>query len=308
MLLKKSFGFAGIGLVIGSLGLLTACAPDSSRLLNASQLQSGMAQTCEDGESTGAEYLGGSVNGIVNGKTLAQESLFSRRVVLIVSVTKDSTQTCTGSLLPNNTVLTAAHCLNEKAVQTVVAFTHSMGCVNANNVKEMARVVNTLRIHPQYKPNSEATKGDINYDIALLKFEGSVPTGYRSSLIDWSENSFETSEKLFMVGYGNTNYQKEDSGVLRVTYQKGESVNQAAQFPNSIVLAQFSQGVCSGDSGGPLFAIRDKDLKIVGVASAVANPENPSQACNGYSIYASPNRHQKFLKKSYRDLTGAELP
>jgi secreted trypsin-like serine protease len=71
---------------------------------------------------------------------------------------------------------------------------------------------------------------------------------------------------LVIVGFGETRLNKDDRGVRRVTR------NSIARLTANKLQFDGAGSVCHGDSGGPSFAIIDRQLLLVGVHSVVSNP------------------------------------
>lgn len=273
--------FIFTGLVL-SCFLLNSCGSKTSDI----------SQTCS-AETDGAEFAG-----IINGKSLKANGPLSSRVVLVFLKKGSNASVCTGSLLPNNVVLTAAHCATEASKMAAI-FSVNTDCskINAENTRAVSRVI----IHPSYRPN-EKTISSSQEDIAMFKFKGTLPQGFQSFEVPGESFTPDATENMTMIGYGKTSESDSDeNSVLRITSNKGDKLVISAKF-GLYGVEQSSTGVCEGDSGGPLILTRNAVPKIIGIASKVSG-ESDASLCHGVSIYARTDFHADWIRKTYQELT-----
>lgn len=300
-------------LIVGGIALgLAACGRDHKKNISADD--SNISQKtiqCEEGATSGEGLLPKEFGGIVNGRSLKQNSPVAARTVSILFKEGQQGGICTGTLLPNNIILTAAHCTARKASDMMIVFNSNLACVdweNASSLKSSLRPVEQMVVHTDYDKSDKADKlKNLSSDIALLKYSGSIPAGYKTAELPLDSVSIQAEETVIMAGYGVTEFQGEGSGVLRVASQPGSSFSELPEAPKSRIVIQADQGVCSGDSGGPLFVVREGKLAVIGIASAVANPNNPEKNCSGLAFYLNPAKQAEFVRNSYRSLTGIQL-
>lgn len=251
-------------------------------------------------DSCGAQTTGAEFAGIVNGKTLSAGNAFSSRVVGIVMMDAkgDISGICTGSLLPGNVVLTAAHCVDDNKMGIV--FSTNWECSGKNT---QVRAVVQKAVHPQ------ANNGDsVPNDLALLKFSGDVPSGYTPFQLPNSHAHVRQSEKMVMVGYGRTGFSKDNDLKLRITSKVAQSDQTYAYLTKDnkeiLVVEQKDTGVCKGDSGGPLIVVRQGVPQVVGVTSRVANPDAPESAlCSGVGVYVDTSAHADWIRQTHARMT-----
>lgn len=166
-------------------------------------------------------------------------------------------QFCGGSLVADDWVLTAAHCVEGTAPSTLAV------AVGRNELRNSAqgyrRAVVEVQVHPQYgSPTSLA------HDAALLRLASPITAVTPIRLAGSADDGFEAHGTILtVIGWGNTrtsgqpNYpndlQEVDVPVVRDTdcaRAYGSSLHAAT------MLCAGAAGLdsCQGDSGGPLFA------------------------------------------------------
>jgi secreted trypsin-like serine protease len=174
-------------------------------------------------------------------------------------------QFCGGSLLNKDTVLTAAHCVDDYPRKVVATDLRVLvGETHLNSLaKNSQRPVVSIHVHPKW--DGTASKG---YDVAVLKVSSAVPGFIRPTTIRVTpkyNNVFETEGRsLTVAGWGNTealppppydpqNIMRE-AQVPVVSDDTAEESYKSAYVPELMVAAgELGIDTCQGDSGGPLF-------------------------------------------------------
>lgn len=254
--------------------------------------------TCDTTGTDENTQLNQKRHGIVNGQKLGQFNPVSSRVVALVYKNSDVQGICTGSLLPNNIVLTAAHCMprSGNVADLEVVFTNNLGCVKTSTRAQFVRSVVAIRKNENYTDSVS----DTGNDLALVQFSGSLPAEY--GVFDLpAENAVLTdSDTVMMSGYGTTTYEVDDSGILRMTSMSASRVTTALFKRRTFEVDQYDTGVCSGDSGGPLIVSKEGRLQVVGVASSVKNIVG--DLCSGTSYYVDVAKNSRWIRMTYGTL------
>lgn len=260
--------------------------------------------------------LPGQAFGIVGGDTLASGNELSASTVFILHIDSQENETiCTGTLIDTDKVLTAAHCVSQFGGKiTVIGFTNNVDCAT-KAMNRTLRVVKSHVSHPDYSYWREDIVKNSSSDLAVLKFEGTLPPGYKIRELPSEDFTPTPGAELVMAGYGVTKENNKDAGVLRFTSATQENLTKDAYIkatksrispPKTWILQQPQQGVCTGDSGGPLYLNSGNDLTLVGITSAGIdhNTEAKEEArlCHGISIFTDIRPHLEWILKQKNSL------
>lgn len=165
---------------------------------------------------------------------------------------------CSGTLIGENLVLTAAHCIDETSDQLVVYF----GKDFADKDQSLLRRTVKALVNTDYNPKRAEDTGDI----AVVRFEGSLPAGFAPAPLLKDFSGVGEGTRVVVAGYGlNWSWGvKRGAGVLRTTTLK---VNGAFGSSEVMLDQSLRRGICSGDSGGPAYLDVNGQLYLLGVAS-----------------------------------------
>jgi secreted trypsin-like serine protease len=160
---------------------------------------------------------------------------------------------CSGVVISSQFVLTAGHCVSQGYPLRVVFFR------TATRREDSRRVIKVYK-HPN---------ASLQNDVALIQFEGGLPSGEYypfKTLKDIS--SLKSSEKAFIAGFGQSNPSRSSYGHLNFgTGTLSQSTERTLGFTSA-----SNQGPCPGDSGSPVFVMRNGQMALVGIASIGYGP------------------------------------
>lgn len=164
--------------------------------------------------------------------------------------------TCTGLILNEKQILTAAHCaLNFKGRRPVVLF----NAVDKNKKAIFSEVENFV-IHRNYK-----TDDQLSFDIAKVSLKSPIP----SSLILKLQNRQilkqkrpDLSEKSYSLGYGlspeavlNSKLRLEENQIPKFRIKEINVKSDGFRYDKDVMVFRNDVAqLCIGDSGGPLVA------------------------------------------------------
>ena len=198
--------------------------------------------------------------GIVNG----QASMEFPAVVVIMT---SSLARCTGTFVGTNTLVTAAHCVeNTQNGNSQILLDD---CANRRSIMIDAEKIFTAGYHAEDYGNAVSSKHDdlFEKDIAVVL----VPDGTAPALMALSPKPVAADDQLVMMGFGSDKPSAnvlpgDDKGFEYYTKRKGRAKATADvnSDPTVLVQALASDSYISlGDSGGPLL-LNDR---LAGVAS-----------------------------------------
>ena len=213
-------------------------------------------------------------SGIFGGVEIDNTDEVSPFTVGLLITTKQGQAVCSGSIIAEDIIMTAAHCVEPNA-EISIYFSSKISTTDSENNPQIRKTKLSIA-HEDYIPNPEEAQ---TKDIALIYFKGGLPSGYKVAKIA-DVNSLKKSEKLIMAGFGLSNRVfKTGAGKLRRTSQTLDDPN---HNPTEFALEQYRNGICSGDSGGPSFVQRQSGIEVAGVASRVGGT---FYGCIGEAVY-----------------------
>ncbi|KAH7032619.1 insect inhibitor with A fungal trypsin [Microdochium trichocladiopsis] len=202
----------------------------------------------------------------------------------IVSLSQDGYHLCGGSLLDENTVITAGHCSYGRTPSRMKVRAGSLNWASGGVQVGVSRIV----VHEKYEIPNFA-----NNDIGLWRLSAPIRNSSTISYVKLPTQGFDPAGGLPAVtaGWGITD---EYAGELPESLLKvsvpivSRATCQAAYLDQSIttdfVCAGFAAGgkdACSGDSGGPIVDAASKTL--IGLTSWGYGCARP----NAYGVYTN---------------------
>lgn len=244
---------------------------------------------------------------IINGQEVSRENPLSRSVVSLFALDHRLWITnCTGIVLSDKAILTAAHCVDKQHPENMLvnfsiksptypAQQYPATRVDAEDIPKIyeVRKVKSYKMHPDYNL-------DI-HDIAVILLEDKIPSQATpvkllpDQYINLAYDHKTTLEgKIFdvtLLGFGLTNEDTiEETDVLRMATVRGK-------FEDQFLITDQTQGsgACDGDSGGPAFVTLDGGTYLVGVTHG---PNTGSTTCHEEGQFTDPGLYKEFLKQA----------
>lgn len=228
---------------------------------------------------------------IVNGTAVEDGDPVLKSTVGLAMKMRVGQGSCTGTLLSDKVLLTAAHCVDGDLEKVAVIFARDFEQATRETVRRGLKVM----LHPLWGQSDSSGRGDL----ALVLFKDAPPEGFGPAVFFPEDESLTEGEEVIVTGFGvSDGIQREGSGVLRRTTMKVLGLFS----PTEVVTDGRERSVCFGDSGGPSYVFRSGNLYLWGVASAVSNP-----SCTEYAIHTDVARYLSWIQEQLASLT-AEAP
>ncbi|XP_046846328.1 trypsin-like [Xenia sp. Carnegie-2017] len=178
---------------------------------------------------------------------------------------------CGGSLVSNQYVITAAHCLKTSNWSRIkVRLGEHEICHYEGNEQDMDIKKNGITIHPQYN------KKTIDYDIAIIELKESVNFTKRIKPVCINTGLDFTGQRCYITGWGTLQSRGlfpkvlQEAQVPIVTAEECKIIYKST-ITDRMLCAGFPRGgvdTCQGDSGGPLVCKhRDGAWYLTGITS-----------------------------------------
>jgi hypothetical protein len=267
--------------LLSSLYFLSACSPQGLNDVASSALT-------DSGLGESEQIIGGS-------KVESKDPIINT-TVQILDMRKGTG--CTGSLISSNLVLTAAHCTAENPTDLLIIFS-SKAAQSIEELKAMPlrRVIGgfTDERWPKLTSESKGAWGDI----AILKFQGTVPNGYKIAKLLGKANVLKDGMNITLAGFGLVDgVKKTDATELR---KVDVSIAKATYNETEILLDQSAgRGACHGDSGGPALIIQKGEVIVAGVTSR--GEQDPGDTCGVFSVYTSVAANLNWIQATAKKL------
>ncbi len=236
---------------------------------------------------------------IVGGVQVESDEPIAARTALLIN--KGFESFCSASILNEEWIVTAAHCVVDvPPYEFFVAFTGSYHDYAWGLYQDDVREVEAIHVHPAYHetlaklsaiylkfietgnmPSDEEFDALRNYgDIALVRIKGKIPSSkIPATLLDPSI-SLEQGQAVVLAGYGRTEPDAEDGGVLRKVTVTIADPNWSA---TEVLLHNSGAGACFGDSGGPAYVYARGQYYLFGVTSRGVK----GQDCGYFTAYTN---------------------
>ncbi len=167
---------------------------------------------------------------------------------------------CTAALITSDIVLTAAHCLFDKATggpidPSEIEFQAGLRFGQAEAYRGVRRIV----VHPDYRFDDDDRLNRVGSDLALLELDRPVRSGHVKPFR--TQMRVEAGQRVQVVSYGKNRAEAPSSEDSCTILTRDDDV---------LVL---SCSVEFGSSGSPVFAVYDDEVRIISVISAKARWE-----------------------------------
>lgn len=273
-------------LIIFSLSLFIACSPKNESSENPLPNTTEAKKAPEDTPSE--TIVDDDRNLIIGGDKIKKKDQLDNYTVSLINVQQGSL--CTASILTEEFLLTAAHCLTGQAEDIKISF-------SLKTSEKKLRSIQSYKTHSYWNQSSQDKNA---FDIGLVYFKGGLPKGYEKVSLLPSSYKFQDGQTVILAGFGITNGERSTgAGVLRST----EALIKNAHFSETEILIDQTnhKGACHGDSGGPAFVkLSDGKYLYWGITSRGYGPKGEN--CESYSIYTKIMPFRSWVNWAVKEL------
>ncbi len=227
---------------------------------------------------------------MVGGASAAPDAI-GRSVVVIVGSRGNS---CSGAALARDLILTAAHCVRPGADYKIVEYDSA----RQPRLHDIARIV----IHPKFDASS-ASNSRATADVALLKL--AAPLSVATVPLYGSGFTVAPGDTFMIAGGGVA---ARNDGKSGGTVRAATLV--ATGRPGTLQIRLFDPatrgerpglGACTGDSGGPVFALAGGTPAVVGVISWATGAKN-TDGCGGLTGVTPLTLYREWIRSTAKIL------
>ena len=218
----------------------------------------------------------------------------------VVQIESTHGELCSGVVIAPDLILTAAHCVLQRANYRVVA-------VDRRFRRYTIRAV-AAAMHPAFVAGT-TPRNQPGVDLAILKLESSLTTDF-TPLDPRYAGTVSPGEPVSIAGFGLTSERERKSArVLReanlVTLGTLKVANQVLVMADRRRLAiTAGAGACRGDSGGPIVRGGPGNYQLLGIVSwsSGARESRVATACGGLTAVTPVLDHGDWIARRSYDL------
>ncbi|MEE1654874.1 trypsin-like serine protease [Microvirga sp. CF3062] len=220
----------------------------------------------------------------------------------VVSIENSLGELCSGVIVGPDLVLTAAHCVIDRAAYRVTALNRALRPQRFN--------VAALAIHPTFVPGT-TPRTQPGIDLAVVKLDR--PLGPDFLALDPAQaGRIDVGDQVTIAGYGVLS--ERARGTARTLRQTNlvslgpiEVANRVLIVADRNRLAETTgAGACRGDSGGPILAATSSGYQLYGITSwssgALRSPR--PTACGGLTAVTPVVEHLRWILGNMQSLNG----
>ena len=250
--------------------------------------------------------------GIIGGTPVSADSPIATMTAMLIDTDKGAL--CTASILNNEWLLTAGHCVADSQpenLEVVFAGTFEDFSNQTTPQSEMRKVHATF-LNPRYtqtmnelaaeaaadkaagrKFSATEIDASVNWgDIALVQIAGKIPHGKVAAQFLPAGTVLTVGESVVLAGYGQVGTAANSGyGSLQTV---SVDVIDPARGGTEVLVDSTTKGACHGDSGGPAYLTLNGQLYLFGITSHGVGDTVTSQ-CVHQTAYTNAMSYQEWI-------------
>lgn len=258
-----------------------------------------LTATCAFSQPASANVALGSLSShlsIIGGQPLLDGSAIANSVLALVAIMPQGQGLCTASIIAPDLIVTAAHCVTDKAGQTLSP-KHLFLLFGTDAQTSTTYIkADAVTVAPGWL--GDQSNGIDEHDIGLVYFKTPLPAGYVPATLLPATDSLANAETVTLAGYGVALI-NDQGGDGAGTLRSAEVTIQNSIYGHTEVLLDQStgQGACHGDSGGPAYVLKDGVYRLWGITNR-GFPDDAPDDCAHQSIYTNIGAYADWITQS----------
>ena len=216
--------------------------------------------------------MGETSSGIVHGRSVGGRGKIGKSIVALVAQTQAGQALCTGSIVSEDTILTAAHCVDHDPRELAIVFGSRIRGVKSENLRKAVSFVQ----NPRWKRSDEASASfemgsdetDFNDELAIARSRSNLRAGTKSDESgDDLGGSTGTSRGAKNKGRGDLALIHFEGG-LPAGYQPVELAVRGQELGENMSVIMVGYGVSDGVASTGSGVLRETKTTLIGKRSS----------------------------------------